>query len=278
MAPILDDNSIDAVWLRMIRDIMDHGQDKSPRGQRTRELLHHHVIVDMTRPVLTILERRLGYRFLCAEAAWILSGDDRVETIAPYSKSIASYSDDGVRFFGAYGPKFIDQVSYVVSTLQRDPSSRQAVINIWRENPPSTHDVPCTLSYQFLIRDERLHLIVTMRSNDAYLGFVYDAFSASAIAGFVLLSLGMDGLRLGNLYHTAGSRHLYERDWDKVIDCLAGMTQGFSYTPFDPVAFPSAKDLVSHLWALARHDSLRHSFLKELLEEETQEWLKLNQA
>lgn len=270
---------VNDVWYDMLYEILQRGRIMRPRGRLTREVVGHHLVMDMTRPVLTVVERKLGYRFLAAGAAWILSGDDRVSTIAPYSGSIASYSDEGERFFGAYGPKVIDQLGYVVRTLTTDPDSRQAIINIWRENPPPTKDVPCTLSYQFLIREGQLDMVVTMRSNDAWLGAVYDLFDVSMIAGFVLIALrsransasDMQSLTLGTLYHTAGSRHLYHEDLDGAERCLRtrfGSPRLFSYASFDPTQFTSTQQLVDHLWALARRDrdGLHGEFLTELFE------------
>jgi thymidylate synthase len=56
-------------------------------------------------------------------------------------KGITRFSDDGITFFGAYGPKIITQTSYIVNTLCNDQDSRQAVLSIWRENPKSSADI-----------------------------------------------------------------------------------------------------------------------------------------
>lgn len=257
-------DSIDAVWLRMLRDILERGAEVTPRGQRTRELFSHLVVFDAQRPVVTIQERKMGYRFMCAEAAWMLSGDNRVETIAPFNARIAQFSDDGTTFFGAYGPRIRAQLDYVVETLQRDPSSRQAVINIWRESPPASRDLPCTTSFQFVVRDNQLHVVVTMRSNDAWLGFVYDGFNASMLAGYVLLQLGQPALSLGHVFHHAVSRHLYEINWSQAAECLVTMTVGFEYMNFDPYVFEIPDQLVAHLWGLARREQ-RDGWLAEQL-------------
>jgi len=260
---IIKPSDINTTWRYMLYEIMHDGHEVSPRGKRTRELLGHHCILNMKKPVLTVTERKLGYRFMCASAAWILSGDNRVETIAPYSKTVSNFSDDGQIFFGAYGPKIYAQLDYAVNNLKADQDSRQAVINIWRENPPKVKDVPCTLSHQFLIRNGQLDVVTTMRSNDAWLGFPYDVFDVTMLAGYVLLKLGPP-LQLGSLYHSAGSRHLYESDWEGVKKCIEGdQTPEFEYPPFDPFEFDSAGDLVEHLWALAELDKtkLKGTFL-----------------
>ena len=256
--------AMDLVWLRLLRDVVKHGANVRPRGQLTKELLSSLIIVDMTRPILTIVERKMGYRFMCAEAAWLLSGDDRVATIAPYAPMISKFSDNGRTFFGAYGPKLRSQLNFVIKTLKADRDSRQAVINIWRENPPKTRDFPCTLSCQFMIRDNTLHAFVTMRSSDVWLGVVYDVPSMSMWAAYVLLSLKDETLKLGNLYQVAASRHLYERNFDSAQKCLDKMTIGFQYAPFDSSEFKTPTDLINHLWKLARCEKTKHRWLHEI--------------
>ena len=50
-----------------------------------------------------------------------------------FMKAIAKFSDDGIMFRGAYGPKVVEQLGYVTQNLLSDPDSRQAVININNE-------------------------------------------------------------------------------------------------------------------------------------------------
>jgi thymidylate synthase len=208
----------------------------------------------MNRCILTCPGRKLGYRFQAAEAWWILSGDDRVESIAPYSKTITQFSDDGKVFFGAYGPKVVNQLSYVVAKLDQDPQSRQAVINIWREDPPATRDYPCTLSLQLLMRAGEIHCIASMRSSDAWLGWPYDVFNFSCISLAVALSLDSRP-KLGRLFLTVGSQHIYERNIDAVSKILKKRESGEvpwpSPPPLDVGVLRSADHLKSLLkeWA-----------------------------
>ena len=90
----------DSAWLDLLGKIIDYGSIVCPRDKNTRELIGVCTVINMEYPIVTISERNLGYRFMPAEAAWILSGDNRVETIKPYSNSIADYSDDGVYLHG----------------------------------------------------------------------------------------------------------------------------------------------------------------------------------
>lgn len=244
-------NSTSQLWLQLL-NLLLNCPTVSPRGIETKEQLCVSTQVNMNEPMVNIESRNIGKKFRYAEAAWILSGDNRVSTIAPYSKIISKFSDDGVRFFGAYGVKVVDQLPYIIQTLKDDPSSRQAVINIWRENPKKSNDVPCTLSLQFVIRNETLHCLGTMRSSDAWLGWVYDVFNFSMISLYILLQLKKQHklkYKLGNLYLTVGSQHLYKQQWEKAKVCLE--KADYFKDEKSPTDLEDGQQLIDLLWKKA---------------------------
>lgn len=210
------------VWLEAINDILANGDEVAPRGQPTKEIMQRTIEVDMRRPVLTIPQRKLSYKFMAAEAYWILTGDNRVSTIAPYNKNISKFSDDGETFFGAYGPKIVSQMDYVIGKLMRDPDSRQAGLTIWRECPPETKDVPCTVAVFFSIRNGKLNCHVFMRSSDMWLGIPYDVFNFSMLSHMACCLFNSSGKKVepGTLYLTAASSHLYACNFEEAAACV----------------------------------------------------------
>lgn len=223
-------NSANKAWLLLLSKICNDGNKIAPRGHPTTEILAHTSVIDMNSPIVSLPERKLNYRFMFAEAWWILSGSNRVADISQYMKNIAKFSDNGITFRGAYGPKIVEQLDYIVETLANDQNTRQAVLNIWRENPRPTKDYPCTLNMQWLIRDGKLNCMTNMRSSDAWLGWVYDVFNFSMISNWVQVALrekhGID-LELGDLYLTAGSQHLYSQNYESAQELLDCYVSGF---------------------------------------------------
>jgi thymidylate synthase len=172
----------------------------------------------MRRPVVIVPERKMSYSFMAAEAYWIISGDNRVATIAPYNARIAQYSDDGETFFGAYGPRIDSQLDYVVGKFIADRETRQAGLTIWRENPPETKDYPCTIAMFFNLRDCDLNCHVFMRSSDQWFGVPYDIFNFSCVSYLICCRLNAvlnndTDIKPGTLYLTAASSHLYDQHW-----------------------------------------------------------------
>ena len=269
-------NSANSEWLKLLADIMVKGDEYAPRGMPVKEILCNTTVMDMRHPVVSLADRKMGYKFMTAEAAWILSGDNRIRNIEKYSKFIWQFSDDGEFYNGAYGPMIIDQLTYVCDMLEQDRDTRQAVITIWRPNPRPSRDIPCTTQLQFMIRDGKLHCFDTMRSSDAWLGWVYDVFNMSMLSGYIMLLLRDRAIRrgeepelleLGNLYLTAGSHHIYDKHYEAAAGIIAkGDEQGyFEYQPFEPYSFENAHELILHLQDLSEgiYD-VKNQFMKEL--------------
>ena len=269
-------SSANDAWLDLIEDISLRGNSVAPRGLPCRELLAHTTHVRMDSPVVTIKERKLGRRFLVAEAWWILTGRNDVASIAPYSKEISKFSNDGRRFDGAYGVKVVDQLRYVCDALVEDNDTRQAVMTIWRENPRSSKDVPCTISCQFFIRKiggaRYLECIDVMRSSDAWLGIVYDWFNFSMLSALVLLTVKerdplLCDVKLGGLSLFAGSEHLYESNLSQVESILSsrGAEAKDLYDPLNLEEFSSPEDFLNHLEMLKDRKDSGHQWLRELI-------------
>lgn len=224
-------DSIDELYKRTLHRIMAYGETTYPRGFTCREISPCQTV--LTKPQLNVLVnplRKASKAFMAAELLWILQGRYDVEMISFYNSKIKEFSDDGKTFFGAYGPKIISQLPYIVTTLSSDPWSRQAIINIWRESPAKTRDVPCTISLQFIRRPlNELRLYASMRSQDIWLGFPYDVHNFTCIQ---MLIASLLGIKPGLFVLNQGSLHAYDQDY-KNIQAAAKwtITGAESFTP-----------------------------------------------
>jgi len=271
------ERTANTAWTELVRRLIFHGDSKAkPRQIKTREIVGCQSSFAMRWPVVTEPRRKLGLRFLAAEAAWILSGDNRVSTITPFSKIIHTFSDDGVRFNGAYGPRVIDQLGYVVDSIAQDQDTRQAVMTIWRPNPRPSKDIPCTVAVQWLVRDGVIHCVDTMRSSDAWLGVPYDWFNFSMLTLYIALMLrelhGIS-LQLGTMFFNAGSQHLYETNYSVAFNTVITRPDFEDLSAAPPALttdmFEDFEDLLPHLWALANKDKhgLRSDFLAHFVKD-----------
>lgn len=198
---------------------MVKGYKTKPRGFDCHEISPCTLILtDPTKNILNDKVRKINKAFAAAEFMHIWTGRSDVEFIAQFNSQIRKFSDDGLNFFGAYGPKWVNQSLYIFKILKEDPWTRQAVMTIWRENPPQTKDVPCTIALHFIRRPiDTLNLIVYMRSNDIWLGLPYDIHNFTCLQIAVTDKLG---LKLGTYTQVDGSLHAYAQDSIKIRDCI----------------------------------------------------------
>lgn len=244
-------------WMHQLMSVLASTSMVSPRGQKTYERLQSTVTYDMRRSVLIEPARKLSYKYMTAEAYWILKGDNTVKGIEPFNPNIASFSDDGITFFGAYGPPIMAQLPYVIGKLFMDRDSRQAGLTIWRQSPPQTKDVPCTIAMFFMIRNNQLHLSVYMRSSDVWLGLPYDAFAFSMVGQYVCALYNESVIEPqltitpGSVSITAASSHLYDVNFDNALRVVdSGDTRT---SPESPPNLYSSTSALLHILDILRH-------------------------
>ena len=149
-----------------------------------------------------------------AEWQWYLSGDRNIKKLGKlYGKvpEIWKRMADGkgnVNSNYGWQWKRNNQISWVISLLNKQPDTRQAVITIldMKEHDTFTYDTPCTYAIQFTIVHGRLNMCVTMRSNDLWYGFCNDQYQFSMLQEMIAKEINMD---MGTYYHFAHNLHIY---------------------------------------------------------------------
>ena len=209
-----------AVYLELLQSLLDHGQPVSPRGQPTRELLDVQVtITDPTAVHVLETARRSSAAITATESAHLIAGISSLQQLDDASGGRFSQFADNGWLRGAYGPRAYHQLERVIRVLAEDPDSRQAVVSIWTGNELAvpSKDVPCTLSLHFTIRDGKLLMRTSMRSNDIFLGFPIDVEVFAALQKTIAAVLTVPA---GSYTHVVGSLHLYDRDLTRVTAIL----------------------------------------------------------
>ncbi len=209
-------------WYGLLTDEAKEGKSQDSRdGEVVGEVINAITVVnDPTRFIVTSPIRKMPMRYAVGELLWYLSANNSLSAIKPFSTVWERMSDDGETVNSNYGEKIFshfgfDQWEYVKKVLTADPLSRQAVIHIREPKDfvkEPTKDMPCTLTLQFLLRDNKLNLTVNMRSNDIWTGFPYDCFNFCAFQNLMAMELGVE---VGTYTHIAGSLHLYKRNFQE---------------------------------------------------------------
>lgn len=158
------------------------------------------------------------------ELFWYLSEDTRLDFITYYIRRYEKESDDQARVRSGYGDRLfsfrgMNQLQNIIRLLTKNPTSRRAVIQLFDATDLERHyvSIPCTCTIQVLARDGYLHMFVSMRSNDAYLGLSHDIFAFTMLQELIARSVGME---IGEYKHCAGSLHLYKKHFKSASDFL----------------------------------------------------------
>ena len=218
----------DALFEEVICAFVESGTLVTPDSVNTKdddvifELINANlVLTNPTKNTMLNYPRKMSLKYAIAELLWYNSCNTNLSAIASYSKFWQNISDDGKTVNSNYGhcirKKFgFDQWEICKKLLQNDTKTRQAVIHIKEARniiATPTKDLNCTISLQFFIRNNKLDLIVTMRSNDVWLGLPYDLFNFTCMQIQMAMELGIE---VGTYYHNAGSLHMYYRDYKKL--------------------------------------------------------------
>lgn len=143
-----------------------------------------------------------------------------------YHDRIVNYSiDNQIRF---PNQPTINQISFIIDELKRNPYSRRAVIDI-RDNSDDmySNDPACLQHIQYFIRNGKLDCKVLFRSNDACKATYMNAFALICIQERLAQKLGVE---VGTYTHRANSFHCYEKDYGLLDGYVSRIESGKDLT------------------------------------------------
>lgn len=230
--------TIDDLMHCVIAEILDHGERIRPTRGDAIELVGVLLEVASPRARLSRTETR-GKVFSClGELCWYLAKSKDLTFIRYY---IEKYKGDanGDEIVGGYGPRLFqwrerNQLAKVIAVLRDKLDSRKAVIQLYdAEDLERGHNsIPCTTTLQFMLRNGKLHMFASMRSNDVFLGLPHDFFCFTMLQEIVASDLGVE---LGSYKQAVGSLHLYAKDID---DAKKFLDEGWQSTTAQMPAMP----------------------------------------
>ena len=194
---VFSEPSADDLMRVSIEAVLAHGEAIAPSKGPAHEL--HPVVLQLANPRarLSRTETRGRIFSALAETLWYLSGSNDVDFIAYYIDYYRAIGEGGIVWSG-YGDRLFafdgfNQVRYVIDKLRSNPSSRQAVIQLFdhRDVSGEHEEVPCTCTIQFLVRSGALDAITYMRSNDVHIGLPHDLFAFTMLQELIARSVGV---------------------------------------------------------------------------------------
>lgn len=192
------------------------------RGLLTREIINYRFELQDPYNCLLDDQDKQYYEYSIKELFMFLKGSIDIWDMQKLSSFWSKIKNDDDTINSNYGHHIfhvknkdkVSQFEFCRHQLYIDKNTRKAVIplnNIF-SNYKSCKDQICTMYLQFLIRDNKLDMYCSMRSNDAIYGLKYDVvfFCFIHILMYLMLKDVFD-ISLGSYHHHATSMHIYEK-------------------------------------------------------------------
>lgn len=200
--------------------------DKS--GVKIAEIIAPRIELDPTQEFFDFEGRKSPRKYIKKEDDWYNSHElkiDRVSDVAIW-QSVSDNNNEINSNYGnlVYSRNNFSQFTNALETLKNHKETRQAIILYTR---PSIHyewnshgasDFICTNFQHFLIRDNKLHCITSMRSNDIIFGATNDIYWFNSVIRDMYSNLidTYSDLEYGSHIYIPNSLHAYERHFEKV--------------------------------------------------------------
>ncbi|MCK9596744.1 thymidylate synthase [Candidatus Pacearchaeota archaeon] len=215
--------NMDYIYQDMIDAIFAFGSKVKCRCLENTEILASgFCLTNIRNRLIFSKKRKISLPFAIGEFLWYWSGRDDLATMKYYSKNFDNFSDDGLTLNSAYGNRIFgankdigfDQLDFVIKKFEEDLYTRHAIIHIKtpQDSLKHTKDQVCTLDLQFFVRENKLHMITHMRSQDVIWGTPYDAFSFTMFQEILAILLNVE---VGAYTHICNSFHIYDKFYEK---------------------------------------------------------------
>ena len=169
---------------------------------------------------------KVNYDYVMREIQWYESQSLNVNDIPGGAPAIWNQVSDPDGWINSnygwciFSPDNGEQYHNALEELKRNPDSRRATMiytrpSMWSDyNKNGMSDFMCTNAVQYLIRNNKLHSVVQMRSNDVVYGYKNDYAWQQTVLGKLSTDLGIE---IGDIHWNVGSLHVYERHFDLVL-------------------------------------------------------------
>jgi thymidylate synthase len=228
-----EDETAEGLWMQ-VRDLFlapDTAVELQSRTGRVREI--RPVFLALANPRNRwVLSRApaINPAAVLSEVVWILGGRDDSDFVNFWNPQLPKHAGAGERYYGAYGYRLhhrfdVDQLSAAANALTANPESRQVCLVIFDPHldipGPSgrqrAEDIPCNVLSMLKVREDKLHWVQIMRSNDFWLGLPFNIVQFTTLQEIMA---GWIGVGLGSYHHLSDSVHLYP-EWEEPLVSLS---------------------------------------------------------
>lgn len=179
---------------------------------------------DLSKEFPAITLRPIGIKSVFKELDWIYR--KRSNNINDLGLKIwDSWADENGSVGKTYGYQiskpvfgYDNQIDYILGEIQKNPTSRRLVVEMWNVNELSEMNLPpCYHNLQFLVKNGKLHLILKQRSLDMITAGNWDVVLHALLVHMIARHCNLE---VGTLTHIIGDMHIYNKHIDQAYEML----------------------------------------------------------
>ncbi|MFT3896870.1 MAG: thymidylate synthase [Thermomonas sp.] len=218
-------------YLDLLGHVLEHGAEKGDRtGTGTRSVFGWQMRFDLNQGFPLVTTKKLHLRSIVHELLWFLQGSTNIAYLKDNKVSIwDEWADERGELGPVYGKQWrswegangetIDQISWLVGEIRRNPDSRRLIVSAWNvADLPKMALMPCHSLFQFYVADGKLSCQLYQRSGDIFLGVPFNIASYALLTHMVAQATG---LGVGDFVHTLGDAHLYSNHVEQAREQLS---------------------------------------------------------
>jgi len=214
----------DYYYLSIANKILSEGEMRDNRtGIRAISLPHVCITIDLEEDGFPILASKfVGFKTAIKELLWIwqMQSND-VRKLQDMNVHIWDewMQEDGT-IGKAYGYQLAKykQVDNLIKTIKEDPTSRRMITTLWNiEDLPEMALQPCAFQTLWNINKGKLNCMLTIRSNDWFLG---NPFNVAQYAALVHMIAQVTNYKPGRLTVCINDAHIYENHIPQIQEQL----------------------------------------------------------
>ncbi|KYD26159.1 Thymidylate synthase [Parageobacillus toebii] len=207
-------------YLQLLEDILENGVEKDDRtGVGTLSVFGRQLRFNLQEGFPLLTTKKLHIRSIIYELLWFLKGDTNVRYLQENGVTIwDEWADENGELGPIYGAqwrswkgadgKTVDQISWVIEEIKRNPNSRRLLVSAWNVAELDKMKLPpCHYAFQFYVADGKLSCMWQQRSVDTFLGLPFNIASYALLTHMIAQQCDLD---VGELIFSGGDVHLYK--------------------------------------------------------------------
>lgn len=195
------------------KDIMENGYyDNNRTGISTYKLPHQILRIDLEKEFPILTQKFVAFKTSVKELLWIFK--DQSNDVKKLQEQNVHIWDEWMNEEGTIGEAYgwvvkkYNQIDKLIDSLKNNPQDRRMLINLYQFPHLDKGTLyPCVFNSCWDVTDGKLNCMLTIRSNDWFLG---SPFNVAQYSVLVHLLAQVTGHKVGLLTVCVNNAHIYE--------------------------------------------------------------------